>query len=259
MEFKVNDLCFEYNKNQEILKDVSFSFNEGDIVAVLGINGAGKSTLIKCLASIFKPKSGSIILDNEDLTKLNPTKRAQLISYVPQSIFFNDLSVYDSILIGRKPYIKFEPTKDDLKIIEDTIVSLNLENLAFKNVNHLSGGEKQKVAIARALVQESKVILLDEPTSNLDIKNQLEVINLIKKTVKEHQLIALNIVHDINLALKLANKFLLLKGGKVYKCGDIDVINESNLDTLYDVNSKVFNINDTKFVILNEKEEKNEI
>ena len=105
MDIEVNNLAFEYTKNNETLKDVSFKFSSGDIVAVLGVNGAGKSTLIKCLGSIYKPKGGQIIIDDKNLSLLKPNEKARLISYVPQNISFPDFSVFDSILIGRKPYI----------------------------------------------------------------------------------------------------------------------------------------------------------
>lgn len=251
MNIEVNNLSFEYSKNHETLKNVSFNFSSEDIVAVLGVNGAGKSTLIKCLGSIYKPKNGEILIDGQNLSALNASKRARLISYVPQNIVFPDFSVFDSILIGRKPYINIEPSKDDYKIISDTITSLGLEKLAFKSVNQISGGEKQKVAIARALVQSSSVILFDEPTSSLDVKNQLEVINLIRQIVKEKNLIAFVVIHDINLALKLANKFLLLKNGQVVDKGDFSIITESNLDSLYGVSTKIFENNNNKFVIFN--------
>ncbi len=251
MDIEVNNLAFEYTKNNETLKDVSFKFSSGDIVAVLGVNGAGKSTLIKCLGSIYKPKGGQIIIDDKNLSLLKPNEKARLISYVPQNISFPDFSVFDSILIGRKPYINIEPTKDDYKIISDTINSLGLEHLVFKNVNEISGGEKQKVAIARALVQSSSVILFDEPTSSLDVKNQLEVINLIKRVVKENNLIAFVVIHDINLALKLANKFLLLKDGQVFNKGDLSIITEPNLDSLYGVSTKIYENDNQKFVIFN--------
>lgn len=251
MDIEVNNLSFEYTKNSETLKDVSFKFSSGDIVAVLGVNGAGKSTLIKCLSSIYKPKSGEILVGEKNLTLLKANERARLISYVPQNIIFPDFSVFDSVLIGRKPYINIEPSKEDYKIISDTIASLGLENLALKNVNQISGGEKQKVAIARALVQSSSVILFDEPTSSLDVKNQLEVINLIKQIVQEKNMIAFVVIHDINLALKLANKFLLLKNGKVFDKGGLEIITESNLDTLYDVSTKIYENDNQKFVIFN--------
>lgn len=249
MDIEVKNLSFEYTKNHETLKDVSFKFSSGDVVAILGMNGAGKSTLIKCLSSIYKPKKGEILIGDKSLTSLKANEKARLISYVPQHIVFPDFSVFDSILIGRKPYINIEPTKEDYKIISDTITSLELDDLAFKNVNQISGGEKQKVAIARALVQSSSVILFDEPTSSLDVKNQLEVINLIKKIVKEKNLIAFVVIHDINLALKLANKFLLLKNGEVFNQGDLEIITESNLDSLYGVNTKIYESDNEKFVI----------
>ena len=249
MDIEVNNLSFEYIKNNETLKNVSFKFSSGDIIAVLGVNGAGKSTLIKCLGSIYKPKSGQILIGEKNLTSLNSNEKARLISYVPQSISFPDFSVFDSILIGRKPYINVEPKEEDYKIISNAITSLGLDHLAFKNVNQISGGEKQKVAIARALVQSSSVILFDEPTSSLDVKNQLEAINLIKRIVKENNLIAFVVIHDINLALKLANKFLLLKEGQVFDKGDLSIITESNLDSLYGVSTKIYENNNQKFVI----------
>lgn len=248
------NINFEYIKNKLVLSEINFSFSGGDFVAVLGTNGAGKSTLIKCLASINKINSGEIKYNGENINKLNSKEKAKLISYVPQSINFPDVSVYDAILIGRRPYINFELKESDYKMIDSVIHSFNLQNLAFKKANQISGGEKQKVAIARAIVQEPSIILFDEPTSSLDVNNQLDVLDLISKITKENNLISIMIIHDINLALRFANKFMLMKGGKIIKLGNVEIINKENLDLTYNVNSKIINFDNNKIVIFNKKE-----
>ncbi|EJW99483.1 iron(III) ABC transporter, ATP-binding protein [gut metagenome] len=192
-----------------MVQDVSFSAEEGDFVAVLGVNGVGKSTMLKCINKINRSKSGEILIDHQPVSSLDNTELAKQIGYVAQNCQFSDGTVFDSVLLGRKPFIKWDVTAYDLEVVQKVLQLLSLEKFSMRNVLELSGGERQKVAIARALAQQAPVLLFDEPTSNLDLKNQLEVLRIIRDIVKQQHLTAVVTIHDLNLALRLPTNFLL--------------------------------------------------
>jgi len=211
---KVQHLDFSYGK-RDVLSGVSFEANKGEILAVLGPNGSGKSTLLRCLNHILRPKRGELLLDDQHIGLMTAEKRAQWIGYVPQKLDTAPLSVFESVLMGRKPYFTWMASKTDLEKVEAMLNRLGLDSLAHRPVNQLSGGECQKAALARVLVQEPKLLLLDEPTSALDLKNQVEILTLLQKIVRECNLIVLLTMHDINVAIRYANRFLLLQKGKL--------------------------------------------
>ena len=234
MNLTVENLSFQY-PSRKVLKDISLFLNRGECLSILGTNGVGKSTLLKCINRILRQQSGKVVVMGEDVESLNGNDLAKRIAYVSQRNSFSLSSVFDAVLLGRKPYIKWDITKRDLEIVHDVMKSLDLEDFALRYVDQLSGGEIQKVAIARALAQQSDVLMFDEPTSNLDLKNQLEVVNIIKKIVKERQISAIVTMHDLNMALRLADKFIFMKGGKIFNAGDIRVITEENILAVYGV------------------------
>ena len=211
---KVKHLDFSYGK-RNVLSDVSFEAQKGEILAVLGPNGSGKSTLLRCLTRILQPKQGELLLDEQQIGSLTAEKRAQWIAYVPQKLDTAPLSVFESVLMGRKPYFTWMASKTDLAKVEAMLNRLGLDSLAHRPVDQLSGGECQKAALARVLVQEPKLLLLDEPTSALDLKNQVEILTLLQQIVRERNLIVLLTMHDINVAVRYADRFLLLKKGKL--------------------------------------------
>ena len=215
---KVQHLDFSYGK-RNVLSDVSFEANGGEILAVLGPNGSGKSTLLRCLNRILRPKQGELLLDDQAIGSMTAEQRAQWIAYVPQKLDTAPLSVFESVLMGRKPYFTWMASKTDLEKVEAMLNRLGLDSLAQRPVNQLSGGECQKVALARVLVQEPKLLLLDEPTSALDLKNQVEILTLLQKVVRERNLIVLLTMHDINVAVRYADRFILLQKGKLV--GDV--------------------------------------
>ena len=234
MSLKVKDLHFSY-KDNPVLKDVAFSIKKGDYLAVLGTNGAGKSTLLKNLNAILSPDLGKVYLNNLDTSNFSRNDLAKSFAYVPQSHDNDKITVFDAVLLGRKPYIKWDVSSQDLKLVEDTLELLDLTAFSMTYTDQLSGGELQKVVIARALVQQPEILLLDEPTSNLDLKNQIEVLELTKSIVDSQSLAAVVSIHDLNLALRYANKFLLLKDGKIYDFGDKSIINSKSIKAVYGV------------------------
>ena len=234
MNLVVEELSFQY-PSRKVLKDISLSLEKGECLSILGTNGVGKSTLLKCINRILKQQSGKIVVMGEDVSGLSSNDLAKRIGYVSQRNGFSLSSVFDAVLLGRKPYIKWDVTKQDLEIVHDVMKSLGLEDFALRNVDELSGGEAQKVSIARALAQQSDVLMFDEPTSNLDLKNQLEVIGIIKNIVKERHISAIVTMHDLNMASRFGDKFLFLKGGKIFDAGDIHVITKENIYAVYGV------------------------
>ncbi|WP_024789016.1 ABC transporter ATP-binding protein [Lebetimonas sp. JH292] len=248
MKLKINNLEFSY-KSSKILQDITFEAKKGEIVSISGKNGAGKSTLLKNIAKILKPLKGTVYLNEKNLNKLKINEFAKTIGYVSQKNDITDLNTYDYLMLGRKPYFKFFPKKEDIDKVNEIIEKLNLNELKNKQINEISGGEFQKIAIARAIVQESKILLLDEPTNNLDLKNQLEILNFIKKITKEKELITIIIIHDINLSLKYSDKLIFMKNGIIkYQCKKNE-INKNILKDIYEINLNIFFYNNTPVII----------
>lgn len=232
MKLSVQNLSFSYKSNP-VLEQVTFSVEAGDCVAILGPNGAGKSTLLKCINRILSYSVGQITVDDTDVAAMKPAERAKVVGYVPQTTFFADSTVFDAVLLGRKPYIRWEATKNDIKIVEDLLEQMSLSHLALRNVCELSGGEQQKVAIARALAQQPQILLFDEPTSNLDLKNQMDSVKLIQSIAEAHNLAVVVTMHDLNLALRFANRFLLMKDNRIYAVGGKEIITADTIKDVY--------------------------
>lgn len=217
---KIENLSAGYG-NREILKDVSLEAPEGELVFLLGPNGAGKSTLLKCAAGLLRPRSGRLLLRGRDIREASSRELSRLVGYVPQSMrpAFST-TVFEAILTSRLPYISWGPSKADLERTEEVIRELGLEELAFRYINELSGGEWQKVVLAMALVKEPILLLLDEPTSNLDLKHQVEAMRILRDLVKGKSLSAVITTHDINLASKYADIIVLMKNGRIHAIGE---------------------------------------
>ncbi|MFW6048000.1 MAG: ABC transporter ATP-binding protein [Candidatus Natronoplasma sp.] len=235
MILDIKDLSFSYDGQEKVLDDVSVSLDEGEILAVIGPNGSGKTTLIKCIGNILTAQKGSIELDRKRLDSYERKEIARKIGYVPQveSKGFPS-TVYDTILMGRKPYISWEPSERDLEIVSNIIEKLGLEPISMKEINELSGGQRQKVFVARALAQQPDLLLLDEPTSDLDLKHKLEVLNIIRQQV-DQGISAILAIHDLNMALRYSDKIVMLKEGNVFDSGGLDVVTQENIEAVYGV------------------------
>lgn len=234
MILSVQGISFSYNSHP-VLEGVSFELDRGRILGVLGINGAGKSTLLKCINKILKPSKGSILLNNEDILCLSGARIARRIGYVPQKYSEETLTVFDTVLLGRKPHIKWTAVKRDYEIVERIIHTMKLDRFALRKVSELSGGESQKVIIARALAQEPDILLLDEPTSNLDVKNQIDVMGLMRDVVHDHDVTVIVTMHDLNLALRFTDKLLMLRNNSVYACIEAKEVTTEIIREVYDI------------------------
>lgn len=244
----VNELGFDYGTRQ-ILKDIGFGVLPGEVVVVLGPNGVGKSTLLRCINSILKPKSGTVMVEGENLLALGRDEIAKRLGYVAQRTETSRITTFDAVLLGRKPRLGWNVNARDLKIVHEMIRRLGLEALALRNIDSISGGELQKVAIARALVQEPNLILLDEPTSNLDLKNQIEILDAIRQVAKEQNISVVLTMHDINLALRYADSFLIIKEGKIFARGGPEIITPEVIEAVYGLPVAVESFNGFRLVI----------
>jgi len=248
MKLKVAGIWFSYN-SVPVLSNVSFSIEEGEIMCVLGVNGAGKSTLLKCMNRILKPHQGSVFVNGEDLSSMDQGRVARIMGYVPQRHPETGLTVFEAVLMGRKPHIHWSMRRQDHALAEEIIRGIGLEKLAMRPLNTLSGGELQKVVIARALAQSPQVLLLDEPTSNLDLKNQIEVMELIQSTVRARSLSCVVAIHNLNMALRFADSFLFLKDGQVYAVSRKEELSAETIRQVYGVEVKLIQIGDHMVVV----------
>ncbi len=251
VNIKIENLDFAYNGSL-VLNEIFDEIKKGEFAALVGPNGSGKSTLLRCLDKILLPKNGNIYLNEKNLKEIDRKILAKNIAYVPQSedeVFQNN--VFDTVLMGRKPHISWMPTNNDLEITAKVIEKLDLAEFSMKFLNQLSGGQRQRVYIARALAQEPKILLLDEPTASLDLRHQLEVLEILKNLTKKGISVVVAI-HDLNLALQFCEKIVMLKNGKIFAKGGKEIITSKIIENLYGVKVKIIN-EDERFFIIPEK------
>ena len=238
MIVEVNGVEFAY-RSVKVLKNVRFKVKRGEVVSILGPNGSGKSTLLKCIVKILKPQGGVILIENFDISKLTPLEVAKRVGYVAQHSNENYLTVFDTLLLGRKPHMRWDVSSRDIEIVSKVIKLLNLEEYALRYTNELSGGELQKVIIGRALVQQPKVLILDEPTNNLDPKNQIEIMEIVKMISRSQEIASIVVMHDLNLALRFSDKFLLVKDGEIFAQGGREIITPRNIQYVYGIETEI--------------------
>ena len=247
---KVENLRFRYGSHgTPVLRGVNLELEQGQIGILLGKNGYGKTTLFKNILGIHSPGGGSIRFDGEDLLKMPRRERARRIAYVPQDIHFGALSVFDSILMGRISYFGLKAGPEDYEAVEKIVREMGLEAFAQRNVEELSGGERQKVAIARAMAQEPKLMVFDEPTGNLDIANEQLIMSEAKKLAREKHIGILSSLHDLNQALFFGDRFFFLKDGVVKYAGGPECINEAVIRDVFDVDVRIAQLDGQKIIL----------
>jgi iron complex transport system ATP-binding protein len=248
MILNVQDLQFRF-PGRPVLEQIRFMVEKGQVLTVLGTNGTGKTTLLKCLNRILTPTAGTVLIEGEPISTLSRNALAQKIGYVEQQRSGSRATVFNTVLLGRKPHIRWDISQHDMEIASQALETLGLADYALRYLDELSGGELQKVIIARALAQEPEILLMDEPTSSLDLKNQLEVLNLIRQISRARGIAAVVAMHDLNLALRFADRFILLKDKTIYAAGGPEVITPENIESVYAVPVTIAAHNGSRVVI----------
>lgn len=243
MNLYVNNITFNY-KSRKVLEDINFKVGSNKIISILGPNGAGKTTLLRCINKILKPQSGSVFIDEIDISKLRLKDISKKLAYVSQNSTPGRLTAFDTILLGKCPHINWKISENDLRDVQAIISHLNLEKLSLQYVDEMSGGEYQKVCIARALVQHPEIILLDEPTSSLDLKNQQDILKLMKLVVETHDVSVIMSVHDINTALRYSDLIIFLKDNKIYSAVEPKEVTAEIIESVYDVKVNIHEFED---------------
>lgn len=226
-----------------VIENISFSAESGELVSIVGPNGCGKSTLIKTLCGVMKPVSGNVTLDNRDIMKYDRKELAKTVSYVPQNFVYAGFSsVYDTVIMGRRPYMEWSYSNEDINMAVKAIVTMKLEDHVGRYVNELSGGQMQRVIIARSLAQDPEFYIFDEPTSAFDLRNQLDTMRIMRDIIKKKNACLVVALHDLNLALNYSDKVLVIKDGKKYDFGPKnEVITEKMIKDVYNVSAEIVN------------------
>lgn len=247
---KVENISYAYNRAAEnVLEQINFELEEGQCLAVLGNNGAGKSTLLKCMDRIYSTERGVVEIGGQNVLEMSAQAIAQRVAYVPQNAGAAQMTVFDAVLLGRKPYIKWGATQEDREIAAGIIHKMKLDDYVLRNLSELSGGEVQKVMLARALAQDPALLLLDEPTSNLDPRNQHQVLQTVRAIAREHRICVVAVLHDLNLAIRYCDRFLFLKDSRVFAYGGLEVMTPENIEAVYNMHVHIIEHMDVPVVV----------
>lgn len=250
MTLHVRDLNFSYDKRHPVLRDVSFDVPGGAFMAILGTNGAGKSTLLKCLNKILTPSTGTVTFNGTSLLDLSLREIARRVTYVDQNVPRTELTVHDVVMLGRRPFMSWRFNEADHDLVHEAMDRMGVTHLRGRYLSELSGGERQKTMLARALVQEPELLLLDEPTSALDLKNQYEVLDIIRGICAEQQVTAVMVIHNVDLALRFCDQILLLSDQTVYRCGGRETVDRQALFDVYEVDGEIVEVRGVPMLIV---------
>lgn len=252
MSLKVDNLSFSYG-NKLILNKITSNFNPGEITVIAGPNGSGKTTLVKSIMDLLKVEKNSIFLDNKDVHSYHILEKSRLLGYVSQNAVYDfDFSVFEIVEMGRYAYKKQWDTTRDKLAIDNALKITDTYIYKDRSINSLSGGELQRVLLARALAGEPKNLILDEPSSNLDIAHNIEIMELLRKLTKEYNLTTIIVLHDLNTMLTFGDKIVLLNNGDIKFQGDIkNVLIPENIKKIYGINTQLIqDINGRSHIII---------
>ena len=239
---KVKNVSFSLN-GKKILQNIDFSLSAGDFLGIIGPNGAGKTTLLRLISGVIYPDEGKILIEGKDTRSFNYRRLALKVAMVPQNTFISfPFTVFDIVLMGRTPYLgRFErERKEDLEKVKEYMDLTGIWHLRNRKITEISGGELQRALIAQALAQDTPILLLDEPTSHLDINHELEIISIISRLNKEKDKAVVLVSHDLNLAARYCRRLILLKEGKIFSQGKVEeVLTARNIRSVYHLNALV--------------------
>jgi iron complex transport system ATP-binding protein len=237
---RIEHLDFAYN-GRPVFRDLSFDVSASRLTALVGPNGSGKTTLLKCIAQILSPDAGTVLVQGRMAKEMRAREMARQLAYMPQRLDTAfPMTVFDLVLTGRRPYIAWRPAQEDLNVTWRVMETVGIAELAARYIDELSGGETQKIFLARALAQDSGILLLDEPTSNLDVYHQLEMMELLSEAAHAHGKTVLMALHDLNLAGRYADRILLIHRGTLVADGTpLEVLTPANIHGVYGVDAAV--------------------
>jgi len=231
-------------QNKTVIENFEMDIPEGSIVGLIGPNGSGKTTILRALAGLLEPQDGAIRINKMDLHQFSKQRRARLLGWVPQrEAFAWSMKVEDVVTLGRAPHRGWllPYSGHDRKVVKEALTRTELHALAHRAVNKLSGGEFQRVLIARALAQEPKILLLDEPTANLDIHHQIQVLDLVQELVRKEKMTAIIAIHDLNLAARYCDRLILIDKGRTRCKGvPVQVLSAENLAAVFNVEARLY-------------------
>jgi iron complex transport system ATP-binding protein len=246
MTIDVKNAEFSYNGNGSMFEGIRFLLEEGEILSILGPNGSGKTTLLKCLNGLLQLRKGDVSIDGVSLNSMKRSDIGKKVGYVPQTLDLTfPYTVLEMVLMGRAPHLNLfsSPTAKDVAIAEEAIETLGISHLRDRPYPHISGGEAQLVLIARALSAEPTALLLDEPTSHLDFRNQAVILNMLEKLAKEKNIAIVMTTHFPDHALSISDKALLMANGKGSMVGKTaHVISERNLRDVFEIDVKIISL-----------------
>ena len=247
----IEGIEFGYSANP-VLKNINLSVNGPQLLSIIGPNGVGKSTLIHCINKILKPTGGTVMVDGIGVDGYTLKEMARKVGYVPYSSSDTfPLTVFDTVLLGRHPHAGWRTSDEDLETVADVLDRLGIQDLAMRYFDELSAGQRQRVMLARGLVQKPRVIMLDEPTSNLDIRHQLGISRTLKELSRTDGIMVIMISHDLNIAARYSDHVVLMYGGRVFSVGTPEeVLTEDNIREVYGVESRVIDVDGHPYVIL---------
>ena len=253
MEVEFKDVCFGYSKDKLILHDINLKLDRPGLVCIIGPNGVGKSMLVKCINRLLKPDSGKVLLNGKDLEEYSSLEIARAISYVPPST--NDvfsMPVIDAILIGRHNHQGWRTSRKDLELVNKAMDMLGIKHLAMHGYNELSAGQHQRVTLARGLVQETDIMILDEPTANLDVRHQVYVAQFLRQLADEGQKLIIMICHDLNIASRYASQVVVMSPpGVIDRVGTAEEVVDADLiRKVYGIDCDVIEFEDKPNVLL---------
>lgn len=252
MKIVLKNIQFNYG-DRTAINDVSYAFDEGLVTGLIGPNGSGKTTLIRLIAGLLKPDSGQVLMDDKPGTSMPEKKRAQLLALVPQYARLDfDFTVLDMVLMGRQPYIgRFDRERpEDIRYARTALERLGLSSFENRNARLLSGGESQRVLVARALCQNTPAMLMDEPVASLDIRHQMETLSIVRQLSCEQGVSVIMVLHDLNLAAHYCDRLVLMKEGKLEASGtSVQVLTREKLLSVYGIEAAIEAGNDDTVTI----------